>query len=207
MRRCVALGVAAALIWQVCGPAAIAHAATTSFPCENFTKNTDGSWTVLETTFIEGPAVKVQEGGVVQPGRLVLGYDIAAIIAKACPNATVALPSDETPNLAPGAAPRTAPGLAPNTAAATPPAPPTLAKYADANGNIDVRQLTCAHLNIASPEEVLLLLAWYSGWYKGLVKSRGINLARVRYNSRSVIDYCRTNSDKRLTDVMELMLK
>jgi hypothetical protein len=207
MRRCLALAIAAALIWQVYGPAATAYAAPASFPCENFTKNADGSWTVLETTFIEGPAVKVQEGGLVQPGRLVLGYDIAAIIAKACPNATVPLPSDETPNLAPGAAPRIAPGAAPNAAVATPPAPPALAKYADANGNIDVRQLTCAHLNVASPEEAQLLLAWYSGWYKGLVKARGINLARLRYNSRSVVDYCRTNSEKRLTDVMELMLK
>ena len=205
MRRCVALAIAAALCWQVCGPTASAYAAPTSFPCENFTKKADGSWNVLETTFIEGPAVKVQEGGVVQPGRLVLGYDIAAIIAKACPNATVVLPSDETPNLAPGAAPRIAPS--PNTAASAPSAPPALAKYADANGNIDVRQLTCAHLNAASPDEAQLLLAWYSGWYKGLVKARGINLARLRYNSRSVVDYCRTNSDKRLTDVMELMLK
>lgn len=217
MRRCTALAIAAALtwqvFWQVSGPAAIVYAAPTSFPCENFTKNDDGSWTVLQTTFIEGPAVKVQEGGVVQPGRLILGYDIAAIIAKACPNATVALPSDETPNLAPGAAPRIAPGAtpgaAPNTAVPSPapPPPPALARYADANGNIDIRQLTCAHLDVASPEEAQLLLAWYSGWYKGLSKSRGINLARVRYNSRSVIDYCKANRDKKLTEVMELMLK
>jgi hypothetical protein len=203
MRRCVVLAVTVAIALPIFCLIASAQAEA-GIPCENFTKNADGSWTVRETTYIEGPDVKVQEHALVQPGRMVLGHDIAAMIAKACPNATVALPSDETPNLAPGSAPRMAPGGAPNVA---PPAPPALAKYADANGNIDVRQLTCAHLNAASPEEAQLLLAWYSGWYKGLVKARGINLARIRYTSRSVVDYCRTNSDKRLTDVMELMLK
>jgi hypothetical protein len=82
-----------------------------------------------------------------------------------------------------------------------------LAKYADANGNIDVRQFTCGHLDDASVPEAELLLAWYSGWYNGLAKGRGINLARVRYNIRNVIDYCKTNRDKKLTDAMASILK
>jgi hypothetical protein len=209
MRRCIMLAIAAALVGDVSGAATIARAAG-SIPCGNFTKNADGSWTVLETTYIEGPDVKVQEHALVEPGRMVLGHDIAAMIAKACPNATVALPSDETPNLAPPSAPGMAPSAAPGAAPRAAPAQPTqsfLARYADANGNIDIRQFTCGHLNEASPEEAQLLLAWYSGWYKGVAKSRGINLARVRYNSRGVIDYCKANRDKKLTDVMELMLK
>jgi hypothetical protein len=86
-------------------------------------------------------------------------------------------------------------------------ATPFLAKYADANGNIDIRQLTCGHLDDATAEEAQLLLAWYSGWYNGLAKGHGINLARVRYKMRNIADYCRTNRDKRLTDAMEQMLK
>jgi hypothetical protein len=113
------------------------------------------------------------------------------------------LPSDETPLVAPGAAP------AAGTRAAAPaqPVQSLLAKYADANGNIDVRQLTCAHLDVAAADEAQLLLAWYSGWYNGLAKGRGINLARVRYNIRNVIDYCKANRDKKLTDAMGSMLK
>jgi hypothetical protein len=219
MRRCVALAMVAAIAMPVFGLATAASAQTGGIPCNAFQKNADGSWTVLATTFIEGPAVKVQEGGIVQPGRVILGYDIAAMIAKACPNATLALPSDETPNLAPNAAPGGPPGLAPNVVPGSPPgtvprapapaqqAPSNLARYADANGNIDVRQLTCGHLADASPDEAQLLLAWYSGWHNGSAKGRGINLARVRYNIRSAVDYCRVNREKRLTEVMERMLR
>ena len=207
----VALGVVAAIAVQASCLNTSARAQAGGIPCENFSKNADGSWTVLRTTFIEGPAVKVQEDATFKPGRMILGYDIAAMITKACPNAKIDLPSDETPNLAPGAAPRAGTNAAPSAASgATVSAQPTqspLAKYADANGNIDIRQFTCGHFNEASAEEAQLLLAWYSGWYKGLAKSRGINLARVRYSSRAVIDYCKANRDKRLTEVMELMLK
>ena len=81
-----------------------------------------------------------------------------------------------------------------------------LSQSADANGNFDVRRLTCGHLADASAEEAGLLLAWYGGWYNGQAKRRGINLARVRYAIR-VADYCRANRDKSLMQVMELMLK
>jgi hypothetical protein len=77
----------------------------------------------------------------------------------------------------------------------------------DANGNLDVRQLTCGHIEDASAEEAELLLSWYSGVYSGSPKGRGINLARLRYNIRNVIDYCKANRDKRLSEVMERMLK
>jgi hypothetical protein len=215
MRGRVALAMAAVIAVQICGLATRAQAQSGGIPCNAFQKNADGTWTVLATTYIEGPGVKVQEGGIVQPGRAILGYDIAAMIAKACPNATLALPSDETPNLAPGVAPSVAPGTAPSSAPSgaprpavpAPQAPSFLARYADANGNIDVRQLTCGHLAEASAEEAQLVFAWYSGWYNGSAKGRGINLARVRYNIRNIVDYCKANRDKKLTDVMERMLK
>jgi hypothetical protein len=203
MWRRVALAMAAAIAWLVCSPAPSAYAQTAGIPCDNFEKNADGSWTVLKTTYIEGPAVKVQEGAILQPGRIILGYDIAAMIAKACPNAVVAAPEDAGPSVAPGGAPN----AASSPSAPGPPAPPFLARYADANGNMDVRQLTCAHLDGASADEAQLLLAWYSGWYNGLAKGRGINLSRIRYNIHNVIDYCKANRDKKLVAVMELMLK
>jgi hypothetical protein len=199
MRRRVALSIAAAIALQACR--LCAQAATGNFPCEAFAKNPDGSWTVLQTTYLEGPNVKVQQDAIFAPGRVVLGYDIAALIAKACPNAVVAPP----PDTAPTTAPSTAPGTAPSAAAAQPQS--FLARYADANGNLDVRQLTCGHLDDTSAEEAELFLAWYSGWYSGFAKNRSINLARTRYAIRNVVAYCKGDRNKRLTDVMEQMLK
>jgi hypothetical protein len=195
MMRRFALVLATAFVSLiVCRPDA-AHALNDKLPCDSFAKNADGSWTVLHTTFIEGPDVKVQEDAVVSPGRAIRGYDIAELIAKACPNAQVSPPPDAAG--APGAA-----GAVPQVSAQA-----ILGKYADANGNLDVRQLTCGHLADTSVDEAQLLLSWYSGWYFGSQKKRGVNLPRVRYNLRTVMDYCRTNRDKRLSDVMDLMLK
>lgn len=201
MRRRVALSIAAAITLQVCCLTASTHAATSSFPCEAFAKNPDGSWTVLETTYLEGPNVKVQQDAIFAPGRVVLGYDIAALIAKACPNAVVAPP----PGAEPSTGVSTVPGTAPSAAAPQPQS--FLARYADANGNLDVRQLTCGHLDDTSAEEAELFLAWYSGWYSGVAKNHGINLARIRYTIRNVVAYCKGDRNKRLTEVMEQMLK
>lgn len=199
MRRRVTLSIAAAIALQVC--CLSAQAATSNFPCDAFAKNPDGSWTVLKTTYLEGPDVKVQEDATFAPGRVIRGYDIADMIAKACPNAVVAPPPGTTPSVGPS----TAPGTAPTAAAPQPQS--FLARYADANGNLDVRQLTCGHLDDTSAEEAELFLAWYSGWYAGFAKNRGINLARTRYAIRNIVAYCKGDRNKRLTDVMEQMLK
>jgi hypothetical protein len=185
MRHRLCFALVGALLLRPHFPISSAHAADSGIPCNAFVKNADGSWTVLETTFIEGPQVKVREGAVLQPGFPIRNYDIAEMIAKACPNAQVPAPETTAPQ---------APTL-------------SLGKYADANGNIDVRQLTCGHLADASDKEAQLLLTWYSGWYSGAAKKRGINLARLQYDSRTVTDYCKANRDKNLNQVMELMLK
>jgi len=203
MRRRVALSITAAIALQVC--CLSAQAATSNFPCDAFAKNSDGSWTVLQTTYLEGPNVKVQQDAIFAPGRVVLGYDIAALIAKACPNAVVAPPPGAEPSTGISTGVSTAPGTAPSAAASQPQS--FLARYADANGNLDVRQLTCGHLDDTSAEEAELFLAWYSGWYSGFAKNRGINLARTRYAIRNVVAYCKGDRNKRLTDVMEQMLK
>jgi hypothetical protein len=212
MSRRVAFLFAVVMAWQMLCPAG-AQAATYVFPCENFTKNADGSWNVLHTTYLEGPDVKVQDEAVIPPGLVIRSYNIADLLAKACPNAPIAPPPGEAPPPASAAAPGIAPapaGAPPTAASARPAAPPPqslLARYADANGNIDIRQLSCANLDDATLEEADLLLAWYSGWYNGLARGHGINLARLRYKSRGVIDYCRGNRDKKLSEVMALMLK
>ena len=207
MRRRVALSIAAAIALQAC--CLSAQAATSNFPCDAFAKNPDGSWTVLKTTYLEGPDVKVQEDATFAPGRVIRGYDIADMIAKACPNAVVAPPPGTEPAAAQGAAPSTgvstAPGTAPSAAAPQPQS--SLARYADANGNLNVRQLTCGHLDDTSTEEAELFLSWYSGWYSGVAKNRGINLARIRYAIRNLVAYCKGDRNKRLTDVMDQMLK
>src|ERR1700731_3429107 len=83
MRRRVPLAIAAAIALQFC--CLSAHAATSNFPCDAFAKNPDGSWTVLKTTYLEGPDVKVQEDATFAPGRVIRGYDIPDLIAQARP--------------------------------------------------------------------------------------------------------------------------
>jgi hypothetical protein len=208
MRR-VALAFTAAVVLPLFYSATEARAEKYVFPCENFTKNPDGSWTALKATYIEGPDVKAAEDATFAPGFIVRGHDIAAIIAKACPNAQVASPDAAATAPPPGATAVAMPqgGVAARPGPAVATQQTSLGRYADANGNLDVRTVTCGHLADTSPDEAQLLLAWYSGWYTGEAKRKGVNLPRVRYNSRTVMDYCRTNRDKRLSEVMDLMLK
>ena len=213
MRRGLTLALTAAIASQLPGLTTAAQAQKSTIPCEAFQKNADGTWTVLSTTFIEGPQVKVQEGAVLPPSYVVLGYDITDMIAKACPNAPVGAPpapAAATP-ATPAAAPAASVGTQPSQRPQTPPLPQkSLSRYADANGSIDVERLTCGQLDDASSDEADVFLAWYSGRYSGLAKkgtANTINIARLRYVMHNVIDYCRANRDKKLTQVMELMLK
>jgi hypothetical protein len=193
-----------ALATAVIAGLATAAQAEEKFPCDAFVKLGDGSWQAMATTLIPGRNFRVQEGSLWRPGATVMGIDLATTLDAACPNAQVAVPQVATP-------PATNTPVAPVTSAPAPSQPPQiplvpLARYADANGNIDIRSLTCGHLDDASSEEANLLLAWYSG-YNASVKGHSINLPRLRYALRSVFDYCKANRDKNLVKVMELMLK
>jgi len=192
MWRCFALVVFATALQTAC-PITRAQAQSGGMPCDSFVKNPDGSWTATQDAYIPGPNIKAREGGIFRPGRVILGMDVAAKLDEACPKQAVAPPPSQSP--APAAA-----------AQAQEPQVP-LSRYADANGNIDVQRLTCANLAATSTEEADLLLAWYSGRFNGLAKGRGINLAQMRYAIRNVDDYCKVNRDKRLLQVMDLMLK
>jgi hypothetical protein len=192
MWRRFALAIAVHFLAIILQGAGVGAQAQDKLPCEDFAKTEDGSWTALKTTLVPSRNFRIQEGSVWRPGATVLGLDIASTLDAQCPNAPVATPASDSASSPPPV-----------------PQPPTvsLAKYADANGNLDVHQLTCGHLADTSSDEAEVLLAWYSGWYNGATKKRVVNLPRVKFNVRSVIDYCKANRDKRLSDVMELMLK
>jgi HdeA/HdeB family len=170
-----------------------AHAQDNEIDCDSVIKNADGSWAVVKKVFIPVQNVRVNEGTVFRPGTTFLGDDMTVRLSKACPNKQVGAPADVTqpqPQLQ-----QPQPGRLP------------LSQYADANGNIDVQRLTCGQIADASIEEASFFLSWYSGWYYGTEKKRGINPARVRYVIHSVVDYCKTNRDRKLTDVMAFWLK
>jgi hypothetical protein len=166
-----------------------AHAQDSEIDCDAFLKNPDGSWTVVKKVFIPVQNVRVNEGTVFRPGTTFLGDDMTVRLSKACPNKQVEAPADVAQPQQPQ------PGRVP------------LSQYADANGNIDVQRLTCGQIADASIDDASFFLSWYSGWYYGTEKKRGINPARVRYVIHSVVDYCRANRDRKLADVMAFWLK
>jgi hypothetical protein len=192
MRR-LGLSVCAAVLLTLC---LISQAWCGDIDCDSFIKNPDGSWTVIKKVFIPVQNVRVVEGTIFRPGGTFLGDDMTVRLAKACPNQQVTMPE--------------APGQ-PEQSSAQPQAPPIpyvpLSNYADANGNIDIQRLTCAHLAAASPIDIEMLVTWYSGWYAGLAKRHGINLARVQYAIRNVADYCKANQNRRLADALNILLK
>jgi HdeA/HdeB family len=196
-RRSAFAGLAIAL--QAFCAVATAHAQSDDIDCDSFLKNPDGSWTVIKKVFIPVQNVRVVEGTVFHPGQTFLGDDMTVRLSRACPNKQVETP--EAPaqfGQSPSAA--TLPGQQPG------PYVP-MSSYADANGNIDIQRLTCAHLTVASPAEISLLVTWYSGWYAGLAKKRGgINLARVQYAIRNVADYCKANRTQRLNEALNVLL-
>ncbi|MFZ3357301.1 MAG: HdeA/HdeB family chaperone [Xanthobacteraceae bacterium] len=202
MRRRFALA-ALGIALQITGFGTIAHAQD-KLPCEAFARLGDGSWQALTTILIPDRQFKVQEGSLWRPGATVMGMDLATTLDKQCPNAPVGLPQGAGVPAAPAASGIPAASIPPQQ-----PQPPRtlLERYSDANGNIDARQLTCGELDDTSADESALLLAWYSGWYSGAAKKREANLPRVRYAIRNVLDYCRTNREKNLSDVIQLMLK
>jgi HdeA/HdeB family len=168
-------------------PETCARAQDTSVPCDAFVKNPDGSWSALRDAPIldTGQRLTIRGGSVLRPGASIRGLDLAATLDQQCPAEPAPVQAS-----APVAAPRA-----------------VLGTYADANGIINAERLTCAQLADTSPEEASLYFAWYSGWYNGAAKRRGINLERVRYAIQNAIDYCKGNRDKKLVQVMELMLK
>jgi hypothetical protein len=201
MRRLSVL-VVAAFVLQALGLAVTAHAQESDIDCNAFVKNADGSWTVVHQVFIPVQRIRVNEGVTFTSDQLFLGNDMVARLNKACPNVQAQSADTDTAPANASAVPQGAQGAiqAPRV---------QLSQYAESNGELDVRRLTCAHVDAASPEEANVLLSWYSGWYAAAAKRRGANIsfAHVRDAVQKVRDYCRVNGEKNLSQVMELMLK
>jgi hypothetical protein len=174
------------------GPSADALAQL-NVPCDSFVKNDDGSWSALRSVPIHGvgESFTVREGSVLRPGAAIRGVDLASILDARCP---------ATPEPPPGPA-------AAQPAAPAPPPRVALGSFANASGAIDAQRLTCGDIADASAQEAQLFLAWYSGWYSGSAKRRGMNLPHTLDAIRTVLLYCQANRSKSLTQVMELMLK
>jgi hypothetical protein len=185
-----------ALAWFCALPGG-AQAQSFRISCDDFVRNDDGSWSALRSVDIHygaGQALSIREGSVMRPGAVIRGIDVASILEQQqCPAEPVAAPG-------PAAVPP-----APTQAPAAHYVP--LDSFATAKGTIDTARLTCGEIADASPQEAATFLTWYSGYFTGAAKKRGLNLAAVRHATLSVIDYCRANRDKKLVQVMELMLK
>jgi hypothetical protein len=82
-----------------------------------------------------------------------------------------------------------------------------LKTYVDANGYLNVRQLTCAQLINTFQEDADFLGVWYSGWYNGLAKRHSINVRRTKDGIHQVIVYCKANPDKKITEAIDAFLK
>jgi HdeA/HdeB family len=180
-------GIVLAAVLFFPGLAVNAAAQESAIPCDAFVKNADGSWSALRNAAIRGTgqSLTIREGAVLRPGAAIRGLDLAAQLDQQCP---------AEPEPVQASAPVATPQVA-------------LARYADAGGIVNAEKLTCAQLADTSPEEAGLFFVWYSGWYNGVAKKRGINLAHVRSAVQNAVDYCKGNRDKRLVQVMELMLK
>jgi hypothetical protein len=194
--------VVTAIFLQTLGLAVNARAQESEIDCNSFIKNSDGSWTVVQKVYIPVQRIRVNEGVTFTSDQLFLGIDMVARLNKACPNVQAQPANADTVSAGASAVVQGSPqaSQAPHV---------QLSQYADPNGELDVRRLTCAHIDAALPQEADVLLSWYSGWYAAAAKRRGANIsfARVRDAVRNVRDYCRVNGEKNLSQVMELMLR
>jgi hypothetical protein len=81
-----------------------------------------------------------------------------------------------------------------------------LTAYADRDGYILVKKLTCAQLAGTFQEDADFLGIWYSGWYNGLAKKSAVNVPRVKEGIHQVIVYCKANPDKLVIQAIDVIL-
>jgi hypothetical protein len=82
-----------------------------------------------------------------------------------------------------------------------------LSAYADPDGYILVKKLTCAQLAGTFQEDADFLGVWYSGWYNGLAKKSALNIQRTKEGIHKVIVYCQANPDKKVIQAIDVILK
>jgi HdeA/HdeB family len=82
-----------------------------------------------------------------------------------------------------------------------------LSAYVDANGFINILQLTCAQLAGTYQEDADSLSTWYSGWYNGLAKKHFFHYTRAKEDEHQVIMYCKANPGIRIIDAIAVIHK
>jgi hypothetical protein len=82
-----------------------------------------------------------------------------------------------------------------------------LANYADKDGYILVKKLTCAQLAGTFQEDADFLGVWYSGWYNGLGNKSALNIPRTKESIHQVIVYCKANLDKTIIQAVAAIIK
>ena len=164
-----------------------ASAQQEDFPCDAFVKNADGSWSVTRATYIPDANSSVRVGARFTPGEPVRGFDLVGKLNDTCRG----------------------PLPVPPPAAAVPAAPPreTLTQFADANGNLDMAHLACSHIAGTPSQDVELLLAWFSAASTKPAGRYVVNVARLHYAARNLLEYCRTNRDQSLIEAMKAVLR
>jgi HdeA/HdeB family len=93
------------------------------------------------------------------------------------------------------------------TAGETARAQTDLSAYADANGFLNVQELTCAQLAGTWQEDADRLAAWYSGWYNGLAKKHYMDIRKGKVVEHEVIMYCKANPEKRIIEAIAVVFK
>ncbi len=82
-----------------------------------------------------------------------------------------------------------------------------LTEYADKDGYVLVKKLTCAQLAGTFQEDADFLGVWYSGWYNGLGNKSAFNVPRVKEGIHQLIVYCKANPDKLIIQAAAILLK
>ena len=82
-----------------------------------------------------------------------------------------------------------------------------LSTYADANGFLNVQELTCAQLANTFQEDADALSAWYSGWYNGLAKKHYLDLKKGKVVEHELIVYCKANRNKKIIEALAVVFK
>ncbi|WP_249139699.1 hypothetical protein [Bradyrhizobium ottawaense] len=82
-----------------------------------------------------------------------------------------------------------------------------LKTYADRDGYLDVRKLSCAQPANTFQEDADYLAAWYSGWYNGLAKKHVMQVARAKSLQHGVIVHCKANPGKKVIEAIDTVFK
>ena len=81
-----------------------------------------------------------------------------------------------------------------------------LSAYADKDGYVLVKKLTCAQLAGTFQEDADFLGVWYSGWYNGLGNKSAFNIQRVKDGIHQTIVYCQANPNKTVIQAIRVVL-